>query len=695
MRPDEPYASRAAATEAFAAHVNRGKVAAFAALGLDLVMGEREGARFRDAFEDRWFYNCHCNGGVFNLGHRNPEVVAAVRGALDDLDIGNHHLVSGWRAALADRLAATTGGLLPGVVFGVGGGEANDLAIKLARAHTGRGGVVSAIGGYHGHTGLSLAAGDPEYRDPFGPNLPGFTQVPFDDLPALDAAVDDTTAAVVLEPVPATLGMPIPSPGYLAGVGRLCTDRGACLVLDEVQTGLGRTGTMWAFQQEGVRPDLVTTGKGLSGGIYPITATLMTAEIHAFFDEHPFVHISTFGGAELGCVAALATLDVIEAPGFLERVEAVGARFGSEFADLPFELRRRGLFMGLKFAGEGDGMLAARDADRRRRLRGVRQQRHVGAPVPPAADRDRRRGGRHRRDRAEHVRMIEHAEIEQVERAVAHALDDADASGLRVLGYGEISLVLGWPTDAPRWACKRLPPFPSAAAADRFVDVLHRYLAVLEARGVHVVETHVDRVALPDGRVVLYCVQPVLPATQLAPTIVAADENAEGLLREIVDTTLRVVDDTVGLDAQLSNWARCDGKLTYFDVTTPLLRGPDGRSELDTEVFLASLPWALRAPVRRFVLPGILRRYHTPRTAVLDLAANLLKERLDDRIPVVVTAADDRVDPPLSEDEVRSDYRSDARTWDLLQRVRRMDRGWQRRIRRRRYPFLLPDRIDR
>src|SRR5207344_3340190 len=123
--------------------------------------GAREGAWFHDAFDPgrRWL-NCHCNGGVFNLGHRNPEVIAAVRAALDDLDIGNHHLVSGWRAELARRLAATTGDRLPGVVFGVGGGEAIDLALKVARAHTGRQGIVSAVGGYHGHTGLSMAAGD-------------------------------------------------------------------------------------------------------------------------------------------------------------------------------------------------------------------------------------------------------------------------------------------------------------------------------------------------------------------------------------------------------------------------------------------------------------------------------------------------------------------------------------------------------
>jgi len=357
---DQPYTTYSETAAAFAAHVNPGKVTAFEALGVDLVMGERSGARFRNAFDGGWLYNCHCNGGVFNLGHRNPVVVDAVRDALDALDIGNHHLVSGWRAKLAERLAATTDGMLPGVVFGVAGGEAIDLALKVARAHTGRAGIVSAVGGYHGHTGLAMAAGDPEYRDPFGPNLPGFAQVPFDDLDALDDVVGDTTAAVILESIPATLGMPIPSPGYLAGVQRLCRERGVCFVLDEVQTGLGRTGTMWYFQQEGLEPDIVVTGKGLSGGVYPITATLMTAELHAFFADHPFVHISTFGGAELGCVAALAVLDIVEAPGFLERVIELGARFEHGLAGVGGELRRRGLFMGLKLQNEGDAMLAAR-----------------------------------------------------------------------------------------------------------------------------------------------------------------------------------------------------------------------------------------------------------------------------------------------------------------------------------------------
>ncbi len=359
-QPEQPFGTRAATEDAFAAHVNRGKVAAYRALGLEIVMGERDGARFRDAFDGSEYFNCHCNGGVFNLGHRNRAVVDAVRHALDHLDIGNHHLVSGWRASLAERLAATTGGTLPGVVFGVGGGEAIDLAIKVARAHTSRMGVVSAVGGYHGHTGLALAAGDPQYRDPFGPNSPDFTQVPFDDLDAMERVVMGATrpALVLLEPIPATLGMPIPSAGYLRGVRELCDRSGALLAFDEVQTGLGRTGTIWYHQQEDVVPDLLVTGKGLSGGIYPISATLMTSEVFAFFDEQPFVHISTFGGSEIGCVAGLAVLDQIEAPGFLERVGGLGERFDAELADLPFELRRRGMFMGCRFDDPSGGMAA-------------------------------------------------------------------------------------------------------------------------------------------------------------------------------------------------------------------------------------------------------------------------------------------------------------------------------------------------
>jgi putrescine aminotransferase len=358
--PVRPFATYDELAAVFKTHVAPAKLAVYEAMGLNVTLGRREGVYFEDAYSGRRFINCHCNGGVFNLGHRHPRVVAAVTEALASLDIGNHHLPSGLRAALARRLSATTGHALPRVVFGVAGGEAADVAIKLARGATGRRRVVSAEGGYHGHTGLALATGDPQFRDPFGENLPHFVQVPFDDVAAMERAIDDDTAAVVLEAIPATLGMPIPRPGYFAEVRRLCRERGALLVIDEIQTGLGRTGALWGYQHEGIVPDAILTGKGLSGGVYPISAAVMTVEMHAALDAHPFAHISTFGGAEPGCVAALAVLDIVEAPGFLERVRAVSDRLADALGGLPFTLRRRGLFMGLKLVSEAAGLDALR-----------------------------------------------------------------------------------------------------------------------------------------------------------------------------------------------------------------------------------------------------------------------------------------------------------------------------------------------
>jgi len=339
-------------------HVNAGKIDVYEGYGLNAIMGRRAGVRFWDAYDDRSWINCHCNGGVFNLGHRNPAVLAAVRDSLEDHDIGNHHLPAASRADLARRLSGSTGGLLPGVVFGVAGGEAIDLAIKVARAATGRTGIVSASGGFHGHTGLALAAGDAQYRDPFGPNSPGFIQVPFNDLDAMDAAIDHTAAAVILEPIPATLGMPIPDGDYLPAVQQMCRERGAKLILDEVQTGLGRTGRMWAYEHWDLEPDVVVTGKGLSGGVYPISATLMTRELHSLFDTEPFIHISTFGGSEPGAAAALAVLDLVETPGFLDHVTDLEDRFVDGLADMPFRLRHLGLMMALIFPAPQAGMYA-------------------------------------------------------------------------------------------------------------------------------------------------------------------------------------------------------------------------------------------------------------------------------------------------------------------------------------------------
>ncbi len=247
----------------------------------------------------------------------------------------------------------------------------------------------------------------------------------------------------------------------------------------------------------------------------------------------------------------------------------------------------------------------------------------------------------------------------------------------------------------PMWACKRLPPFPTDDVADRYRTAIDRYVAELTGRGIEVLSTDVRQVSARDGRTVLYCVQPVLPAGSLAVDIARLDhDRGRTLLAEILDVVIATVGTQVGLDAQLSNWAVADGRLTYFDITTPLLRRPDRTSELDTEVFLASIPWALRAPVRRFVVPAIIERYHDARSVILDLAANLLKEHLDELVPALLDATASRIDPPLSEAEVRRDRSSDARTWAALQAIRRIDRAWQRQVRRRPYPFLLPASLD-
>ncbi len=356
----QPYDGRKRTSAAFAAHVNRGKVRALEAIGIEIVIGDREGARFQDAFTGRWYWNCHCNGGVFNLGHRNPGVLAAVREGLDHLDVGNHHLVSGWRARLAEQLAASTEGGLPYAVFTPSGTESVDLALRLARATTGRRRIVAALGAYHGLSGFALAASDPRWFDPFGYAPEGFVHVPYNDAEAIREMIDSETAAVILESIPATLGFPAPAPGYLAEVVEAARSAGALVILDEVQTGLGRTGTNWYYQQQEIEPDMLITGKGLGGGVYPVSAVLLRPELEAFFDENPFAYVSTFGGSEIGCIAASAVMDEIAEPGFLERVERLGERFERAFVGLPFELRRFGLTMGLKFDEEGGGVLAAK-----------------------------------------------------------------------------------------------------------------------------------------------------------------------------------------------------------------------------------------------------------------------------------------------------------------------------------------------
>jgi putrescine aminotransferase len=337
---------------------------------MEFVPGRREGVYLWDVDGQKRLINCHCNGGVFNLGHRHPDIVAALKRALDELDIGNHHLISEQRSVLATRLSELAPGDLSYTVFAVGGGEAIDFALKLARAHTGLPGIISARGGYHGHTGLALAAGDPEYRDPFGPLAPGFVQVPFGDEEAVAGCMGHETAAIILETVPATLGMPIAPPDYFAALRALCDQHGALLIVDEVQSGLGRTGKVWGIEhfadRDGnpVQPDILVTGKGLSGGVYPIAATCYRPELNSFLHANPFIHISTFGGSEVGCAVALDVLEFSSSPTFLGRVGELAERFSTGFQQLQMRYpetlvgtRQLGLMIGLVFPDETCGPL--------------------------------------------------------------------------------------------------------------------------------------------------------------------------------------------------------------------------------------------------------------------------------------------------------------------------------------------------
>jgi len=351
----------------FSEYVSSGKVDFLTGVGIDFVFGRREGPYVWDATGSRRLINCHCNGGVFNMGHKNPKVIQALVKSLKELDIGNHHLISEQRGLLAEKLAELTPGDIKYTVFGVAGGEAIDLAIKLARGYTGKLKVISAVGGYHGHTGLALAAGDEQYWKPFGPQPPGFTQIPFGDISALSQAIDHDTAAVIFETIPATYGIPIPPEDFYPRVQDLCRRNGALLIIDEVQTGLGRTGKLWAIEHYDVVPDVLVTGKGLSGGIYPMSATCFRPRYESFFKANPFIHVSTFGGAEVGCPAAMVVLEESSRPEFLENVRNIAEIFATGFEKLKAKhpeilvrLRQLGLMMGIEMVNEQCGPVMSR-----------------------------------------------------------------------------------------------------------------------------------------------------------------------------------------------------------------------------------------------------------------------------------------------------------------------------------------------
>jgi acetylornithine/succinyldiaminopimelate/putrescine aminotransferase len=325
--------------------------------GVDLVIDRREGYYLWD-MHGRRLIDVHLNGGTYNLGHRNPEVIAAVTAAMGHFDIGNHHFPSVARTALAEALVRSAPAGLTKVAYGSGGGEAIDIALKTARHATQKRKIVSIVKAYHGHTGLAVATGDERFSQLFLSDRPEeFPHVPFNDLAAMeDALRGRDVAAVIMETIPATYGFPLPEPGYLETVKDLCERYDALYIADEVQTGLMRTGEMWGITKHGIQPDILVTGKGISGGVYPISAVLMSERAAGWLREDGFGHISTFGGAELGCIAALKTLEISSRPEVRTMVHYISDLIQAGLADIQRDypdwfigIRANGVVMGLEF----------------------------------------------------------------------------------------------------------------------------------------------------------------------------------------------------------------------------------------------------------------------------------------------------------------------------------------------------------
>jgi putrescine aminotransferase len=334
---------------------------------IPLVIGKREGYRIWDI--DGWeLQDFHLNGGTYNLGHRNPELLDAMSEALETLDVGNHHFPSEARGVLGEKIAQNTPGDLHYSVFTPSGSEANDMAVKSARRATGRKKMVAFEMGFHGASGLSGALGENTNALYFNSAFPeDFIRVPFNDIDALEEALSGRdVAALLAEPLPATFGFAVPDPDYYPAVRKLCDDTGTLFVADEVQTGLGRSGKMWAVESLGVQPDMLITGKGLAGGLYPIGCLVMSKDVGGWLKENGWGYVSTFGGSEIGCHIASRAIDIAVRPETSATVNenAKYMRHGLDALQdrYPYleDIRQLGVIFGLGFAEEGGGIKMAR-----------------------------------------------------------------------------------------------------------------------------------------------------------------------------------------------------------------------------------------------------------------------------------------------------------------------------------------------
>lgn len=333
--------------------------------GFDRVEHSGSGAIISD-IEGNDYIDCLGGYGVFSLGHANEEIVDAVYAQLRQLPLSSKTFLNKPLADLAEQLALLTPGDLQYSFFCNSGAEAVEGALKFARMATGRPAFISTHGSYHGKTlGALSASGRDKYKDPFRPLLETFHFVPFGDIEALEATIDDTIAAVILEPIQGENGIFVAPDGYIQAVRKLCDQHGALLILDEVQTGLGRTGRLFACEHSGVTPDILTLAKALGGGVMPIGAIVGTKAVwDKVFTVNPYLHTSTFGGNQAACTAALKTLEIIQRDALVARAEVAGERLMSgltgvkaDFPGILVDVRGRGLMIGVEFADADVGKL--------------------------------------------------------------------------------------------------------------------------------------------------------------------------------------------------------------------------------------------------------------------------------------------------------------------------------------------------
>ncbi|MBI2648043.1 MAG: aspartate aminotransferase family protein [Thaumarchaeota archaeon] len=298
------------------------------------------------------YIDCMGGYGVAIVGHCNPDVVNAIRRQAETLITCHGSLYNDKRGEFLDKLTAASPHGLDASYLSNSGAEAVEVAIKLAKKFTGKKGMIAMKGGYHGKTSGALSATwSKKYKESFEPLLPNFKHAEYGDLEAVQREVDEDTCAVILEPIQGEGGIIVPPDGYLRGVRELCDKRGLLMIADEIQTGLGRTGKMWACENWNVVPDIMTLAKGLAGGV-PIGATLTRSEILHSFKRGE--QTSTFGGNPLACAAGSATLDFIQREKLPDRARLNGEKFLSGLRDiaqrhkLPREARGMGMMLALE-----------------------------------------------------------------------------------------------------------------------------------------------------------------------------------------------------------------------------------------------------------------------------------------------------------------------------------------------------------